>query len=317
MYNKVTIRIRYSKLYSLLKFKRGIAIMKKILIFVILILVSFTILSGCGSTNSDDGPAVTPPTEPKEQTEEVVLYFSDNDLMNNYRVKTEIVIKEGEQVEKAALEAWIKGPENDELTALMNKAVTVEYVKDVDGIANVSFSKEIQVNNLGSTGELMLAEQISMIMEQFGYEKTQILVEGKVVETLLGHLDVTQPIIADDPENYLWIDEIEPNKIVIQNQAFIVFEPAPNTVIQKDNIIVKGLARVYEATFNYEFEDGHFVLDEGTTMASEGAPGWGEFEIIIQLDEIFGESGTIILYEESAKDGSRINELIIPIKVFN
>jgi len=108
--------------------------------------------------------------------------------------------------------------------------------------------------------------------------------------------------------------ENETPKIVIENEAFRIFEPAPNTEV-KDKIIVKGLARVWEATVQYEFEDGHFILAEGFVTASEGAPGWGEFAIEIGLDDAVSGSARVVLYEESAKDGSRLNELIIPVIV--
>lgn len=149
------------------------------------------------------------PVDDIEENEkhEVVLYFSDQDLMNTYRVKKEIEVGKDEQVEKAALESWIKGPDHKELSGLISSDTMVEYVKDVDGIAHVSFSKEIQESNLGSTGELMLAEQIAMIMEQFGFKKTQILVEGEIVGTLLGHLYTEEPIEANAPEDYQWITE--------------------------------------------------------------------------------------------------------------
>lgn len=65
----------------------------------------------------------------------------------------------------------------------------------------------------------------------------------------------------------------------------------------------------------YEFEDGHFILDEGFTTATEGAPEWGEFEITIKLDDERNYSGRVILYEESAKDGSRMHELFIPVNI--
>lgn len=291
--------------------------MKKLLIFMLIMLVSLTTLSACGNGNNNtnsDAVNLSPTPDQKTETHEVVLYFADKDLMDTYRVKKEITLSEGEQVEKAALEAWIKGPEHEELTGLINTSVIVEYVEEVNGIANVSFSKEIQENNLGSTGELMFAEQIAMIMQQFGYDKTQILVEGKVTETLLGHLYTGDPIVANDPESYLWIDEKDSREIVLQNTAFRIYEPAPYTEV-KDRIVVRGLARVFEATILYEFEDGHNILDKGFTTATEGAPGWGEFEIIIEFDEVANNSGTIIIYEESAKDGSRINELQIPVKV--
>lgn len=255
-------------------------------------------------------------TEEENETLQVDLYFSDVNLTDIYRIKKEVVIGKDDEVAKAALEAWVKGPEHEELIGLIESNVTIQSVKEVDGTAHVSFSKEIQNSNLGSSGELMLVEQVAMIMQQFGYDQTQILVEGKVGETLLGHVSTGEPILANDPESYLWVDEIDTREIVIQNEAFRIYEPIPEAVV-KDRIVVKGLARVYEGTVLYEFEDGHNILDEGFTTASQGAPQWGEFEIIIEFDEVANNSGSIVLYEESAEDGSRRNELIIPVKVAN
>ncbi|MCT8139207.1 GerMN domain-containing protein [Anaerobacillus sp. CMMVII] len=257
---------------------------------------------------------LSPTPEEKYEAHQIVLYFSDNDLMGTYRVEKEIVVREGDQIEKAALEAWLKGPDHDELMGLINSKVIIEYIENFGGVAHVSFSKEITELNLGSSGELLFAEQLAMLMQQFGFEQTQILVEGRVGESLLGHLYTGEPIAANDPESYLWVDEKISREIVLQNVAFRIFEPSPGAEV-KDRIVVRGLARVYEGTIMYEFEDGHFILAEGFTTASEGAPGWGEFEIIIELDEVSKYSGTVILYEESANDGSRRHELKIPVKV--
>ncbi len=305
-----------------------------------IMLASLFIFSACAPTTQPDEEERTPPSFEEEENEElmeeevptvdetnlsptpdeklethqVVLYFSDKDLLNTYRIEQEVAVRNGEHVAKAALDAWINGPDHEELIGLIDSEVIIEYVEEVDGIAHVSFSKEFQASNLGSSGELMFAEQIAMIMEQFGYDRTQILVEGRVGETLLGHLYTGDPIVANAPESYLWIDEKESQEIVLQNVAFRIYEPAPDTEV-KDQIVVRGLARVYEGTVLYEFEDGHFILDEGFTTASEGAPGWGEFEIIIEFDDVSNDSGTVILFEESAEDGSRMNELKIPVRV--
>ncbi|MFN7249499.1 MAG: Gmad2 immunoglobulin-like domain-containing protein [Anaerobacillus sp.] len=307
---------------------------KKVFILMVIMIASFVIFTACaqddttnqpvddqeGDIEQDVQPAdetnLSPTPEEMNETHTVVLYFSDNDLTATYRINKDVFVRNKDHLAKAALEAWIDGPEHEELTGLVNTNVIVEYVEELDGIANVSFSKEIQGINLGSSGELMFAEQIAMILQQFGFDRTQILVEGRVGETLLGHLYTGEPIIANDPESYLWVEEKDSREIVLQNVAFRIFEPYPNSEV-KDQIVVRGLARVYEGTLLYEFEDGHFILDEGFTTATEGAPGWGEFEIIIELDEFANYSGRVILFEESAKDGSRINELKIPVNVIN
>lgn len=104
------------------------------------------------------------------------------------------------------------------------------------------------------------------------------------------------------------------SEIVAENEAFRIFEPTPDAVVGNE-FTVRGEARVYEAHIMYEFEDGHNVLDEGNVTASQGAPAWGEFKITISFDEVAHGVGTVILYEESAKDGSRVNELFIPVTI--
>lgn len=311
--------------------------MKKILTLMLLALLVPALLGGCSKAKDatpqppaaenpapEPGNTVEPPGEdelspfPEEvekQKHEVVLYFPDSDLLATYKVKTEIYATK-EDLPKAALEAWLAGPQHKELTGLINPDanVVIEYVEGVEGIAHVSFSEEIRNVSLGSGGELMFAEQIAMIMQQFGYEQTQLLLEGEVVDTLLGHLYTKEPIAASDPGNYLWIEEKDPRDFVLQNVAFRIYEPAPGAKV-KEQIVVRGLARVFEAAFQYEFEDGHNILDQGCVMASKGAPEWGEFEIVIKLDDVTGTAGTIVLYEASAKDGSRLHELQIPVVI--
>lgn len=140
----------------------------------------------------------------QEEGEEltVTLYFADADLVENYRVQKVITVAEGENPAQAALQAWVKGPDEEGLTGLVPKEVVVEYVEEKDGLVEVSFSKDILNANVGSAGELLIMEQIAMIMEQFGYKETQILVEGEVVETLFGHMSADRPIKAGNPEDF-------------------------------------------------------------------------------------------------------------------
>lgn len=113
---------------------------------------------------------------------------------------------------------------------------------------------------------------------------------------------------TDEEPNNL---ENEP-EILLENEAFRVFEPAPDSEVGNE-FVVRGQARTFEGNVQYEFEDGHNILAEGFTTASAGAPEWGDFEITIRFEGVANESGTVILFEQSAKDGSRIHELMIPV----
>ncbi|MDQ0253433.1 hypothetical protein J2S74_000805 [Evansella vedderi] len=122
-------------------------------------------------------------------------------------------------------------------------------------------------------------------------------------------LNVINGAVINEPDN-------SDPEVILENNAFKVFQPAPYTEVE-NQVVVRGLARVFEATLQYELEDGHYILARGFTTASDGAPEWGEFEILIDFDYVSNSTVTLILFEESAKDGSRINELVIPLTVKN
>ncbi|MDQ1910426.1 Gmad2 immunoglobulin-like domain-containing protein [Paenibacillus sp. GD4] len=103
-------------------------------------------------------------------------------------------------------------------------------------------------------------------------------------------------------------------KPLLENNAFRLISPAPGTKAAA-GMTVKGKARVFEASFSYSLEDGHNILAEGHVMAKQGAPEWGDFEFVIkELRKPTSPNGVLTLYEISAKDGSWVNELHIPVK---
>ena len=63
-------------------------------------------------------------------------------------------------------------------------------------VAKVNFSRELQKNFVGgSTGEEMLVGSVVNTLTEFPeIQKVQILVDGQEVETLSGHMDLSQPL---------------------------------------------------------------------------------------------------------------------------
>ena len=75
---------------------------------------------------------------------------------------------------------------------------------------------------------------------------------------------------------------------------------------------IKGQGQIFEANFNWIVEDGHSELQKGFQMTDAGAPAWGNFEFVINVQKKQANSTlTLILFEASAKDGSRQFELPI------
>ena len=73
---------------------------------------------------------------------------------------------------------------------------------------------------------------------------------------------------------------------------------------------ISGQGQIFEASFGWVIEDGHNELKEGYTSTDAGAPEWGDFSFTITAPERdSGRTLHLILFETSAKDGSRQYEL--------
>ncbi|WP_026675455.1 GerMN domain-containing protein [Alkalihalobacterium bogoriense] len=154
----------------------------------------------------------TTETDEQEVVEETVsshsvwLVFSDQDVMDMYRIPVTVEATQSELYIKT-FEAWIEGPKEEGLVSLLPDNVSVQSVTIENNIPHVSFSKELLNANLGSGTEAMLLDQIALIMEQFGYNQTQILVDGEISPSLFGHVSTDTPIQVDSIETYQQWDE--------------------------------------------------------------------------------------------------------------
>lgn len=90
-------------------------------------------------------------------------------------------------------------------------------------------------------------------------------------------------------------------------------QPAPFDLVGNP-VLVGGIGQGFEATLQYRIHDGH---DERTGFfnVGGGTGEHGQFQLSVdvtgaafQLDRIFVE-----VYEESARDGSEINKVTIPV----
>ncbi|MBE0448250.1 MAG: GerMN domain-containing protein [Actinobacteria bacterium] len=134
----------------------------------------------------------------KAQTIAVTLYFSDDQA--EHLVPEIHQIKKTSTVAKAAMEELIKGPAESGHHATIPPETKVLGVEINQNIAYVNFSQELIDQHWGgSAGERMtIASIVDTLTEFKSIQKVQILVEGKVVETIAGHSDVSKPLARDE-----------------------------------------------------------------------------------------------------------------------
>lgn len=80
--------------------------------------------------------------------------------------------------------------------------------------------------------------------------------------------------------------------------------------VGEHKFLIRGKGQIFEASFSWVVEDGHEELKSGYTMTDAGAPEWGNFSFTVDVQKKRANSTLmLILFESSAKDGSRQYEL--------
>ena len=161
-------------------------------ILLSLLLVMSVIVSGCSS--SQDKP------EPPKQIS-FTLYRAAADGSEKLIPEKFTMTDNGKTLPENALLALVGAkPQSTKFEDVIPHGTRVlSFSITPEGTALANFSKEIVKNGQGSYNEVMMTGAIVNTLTEFPEVKqVQILVEGKKVITLGGHLDVEDPLKRDE-----------------------------------------------------------------------------------------------------------------------
>jgi hypothetical protein len=182
---------------------------------------------------------------------------------------------DGDSPEASALEALFEGPTDEEQEALG---------------ATTAIS--------GGGPTLTIEEGVARV-EPAGQYTPEAL--AQIVYTLT-QFDTIEAVEVD--ERYTRADFEE------QTPSVLVESPLPFEEVSSP-LRSTGTANTFEATFEYELLDGEGdVVAKDFVTATSGTGTRGTFDFT--TDE-FDEVATLVVYESSAEDGSRIHEVEIPL----
>jgi len=142
-------------------------------------------------------PGVTKRIVPREQ-KSVTLYFSDEE--GEYLIGERDKITKRDRVEEEAKELvaeLIRGPRGKLIPTLPPQTRLLTLQVDERGMAKLSFSKAFTADHPGgSSAEIMTVYSIvnSLTTNFPQIKRVQILVEGKEIESIAGHLSLIRPI---------------------------------------------------------------------------------------------------------------------------
>ncbi len=245
-----------------------------------------------------DSPDRTPASSDETMTFEVWFAYGGSLFVTHRTVPS------SPRIGSAAVTALLEGPDATERRAGVGTAVpdgarllglTIE-----DGIASVDLSGEF-----GSGGG---RPALGMRLAQLTYTLTQfptvrgvvLLLDGRRVDTFSG-----QGLIVDRPLTRERFSEFLP--------AILVETPAPGDRVSSP-VTISGTADVFEATVSISLLDasGREIVRTFTT-ATCGTGCRGTYSAAVRFHVARTQEGIVRVYESSAKDGSAINVVDIPV----
>lgn len=200
--------------------------MKKILMPAMLALLLFT--AGCEQPPTDNPPAPPAKNDPADKPEvkpeqpkpapepqpenpkapapvkhespvqslNVKVYYPDDSGMKLIAVDRKIIVTASIDKYTAALETLLEEPKEANLTKIFPKNARIRSVKVADDMATVDFDGSLTKNFVGgSTGEELLVGSVVDTLTNFPeVKRVKFLVDGKEIETLSGHMDLSTPL---------------------------------------------------------------------------------------------------------------------------
>jgi spore germination protein GerM len=140
-----------------------------------------------------------------KEKREITIYLYDSKTLKLVPLKKEIKITKWqelirkEDIIKEAILTLLKTSKENNLLSPIPKGTRLLNLSIKNNIAYVSFSKELKNNHPGgSIGEILTVYSIVNTITEFpDIKKVQILIDGAILETLVGHLDISEPLERD------------------------------------------------------------------------------------------------------------------------
>jgi spore germination protein GerM len=253
------------------------------------------------STATTPAQASPTATAAGEVTVLSVFFIRDEKIATVHRT-----VPKTQQVAAAAMAELLAGPTAEDEAAGMSSSVPegTEYLgTSIDqGIATVDLSGEFESGGGSFSMAARLAQVVYTLTQFPTVDFVTFTLDGEPVEVFGG-----EGIILDRPVGRKDFEELTP--------AIFVASPAVNDTVSSP-LRVHGTANTFEAAFMLQILDSDgTVLVEQPMMATSGSGTRGTFDVTIEFNAQSGSQITLRVFEHSAKDGSEVNVVEIPLVV--
>lgn len=266
------------------------------------LVASALLLGGCGKsptptpTHSTSTSPTSTPTSSATPTPTVITkayaQYWVADTSRGFRLYREFVrLEVTPDPITAALTALIAGkPKDSDYVTLWPKETKINSVVVAGDKATIDLT--LAKMNVGSEAESMAIAQLvwTATAANTQVKRIQLTVDGKIAESIAGHVDATNPFTRG-----LTYEVLAPVWIT---------SPEEGAKVSAQGFKLSGMASTFEANVAWKvFQNGKLV-QQGSTTAAEAAPAWKPWSVsIVGLTP--GEY-MFIAMEFSPKDGSLV-----------
>lgn len=263
-------------------------------------------------TTSTAGGEVEPEvTEPETEepevptaTQTVRVYFARGEYLG---VVTRTV-PETPAIARAAIEELLAGPTAAEegwgFGSEIPKGTRLLGLTIDGGTARVDLSGDFESGGGMLSVTMRLAEVVYTLTQFPAVERVVLMMDGEVVDVFTG-----EGLMLDEPQERGDFEYVLP--------AIFLESPTPGETVGNPARL-QGTANTFEAAFMVRItgRDGSTIV-EVPAMATAGTGTRGTFDVSVPYPLAAGGNGTIVVYEQSAKDGSDINVIEVPVTLGN
>lgn len=264
----------------------------------------------CSDSTEPGGPSTpdttaTPQPDPEPAAETTAL--------NVYLVRGErlgVGLREVPQtvaVAESALEELLGGPTAEEAEAGLATEIPADTELlgvDIDaGVATVDLTGAFASGGGSSSMQMRIAQIVFTLTQFESIDRVAFKLDGAPAQAIGGEGVLVSPPV----DRATFADNTAP--------AILVESPAPWQDVTSP-LRITGMSNTFEATLSYEITDGEgLIVAEGFATATSGTGTWGTFDFTADYEVERGGVGALIVFEQSAKDGSRINLVEIPLRM--
>ena len=270
------------------------------------ILLVSLVLTGCGSDSAVDptasssasnSPAPSESSSP-DFVQDYAFYFVSETaqgfrLIREVQPVSKVENELGEDKGYNSLIMLVNGqlpPFDGDHRTLWNNGTKVNSVTNTNGVATVDLT--LGRISLGSESELRAIDQIvwTLMDNDSSVTSVQFTIDGKVTESLAGHVDLMQPFVRAPGYEVLatvWIDLLDRSDL-------------------RNPVSITGSACTFEANVAWELTKGGDVVSSGSTTAAIACPDRSDWTI--DLGDLTAGNYVLKVSDYSPKDGAPIFE---------